>query len=198
MQVKITKTFEVKEPVARVWGFLSDPRRVATCVPGAQITEVVDERRYIGTISVQVGPVVTNYNGELIIERLDAGNFEIELVGKGQDVKGKGSASMKMVGKLRTLPHGGTEVMGSSELTMTGLLAQFGSRMVEEVSNQMFTQFTQNLQKNLESLEGSALKGDSEEGKAPQPLKAVPLLMTAIKTATVRFFRRMTGRSTQT
>ncbi len=60
MQVKITKTLEVKEPVTRVWGFLSDPRKVATCVPGAQITEAVDERRYIGTINVKVGPVVTN------------------------------------------------------------------------------------------------------------------------------------------
>ncbi len=107
MKVKITKTFEVREPVANVWDFLTDPRKVATCVPGAQITEAVDERRYIGTINVKVGPVVTNDKGELVIERMDAQNFEIELVGKGQDVKGKVSVSMKMVGKLRSLPQGG-------------------------------------------------------------------------------------------
>jgi carbon monoxide dehydrogenase subunit G len=193
MQVKITKTFEVREPVAQVWGFLSDPRKVATCVPGAQITEAMDERRYMGTISVQVGPVVTNYKGELIIERLDARSFEIELVGKGQDVKGKGSASMKMVGKLRARPHGGTEVVGSSEISVTGLLAQFGSRVIEEVSNQMFTQVTQNLQKNLEGLEQSA-----SEREPPQPLKAIPLLVTAVKRATLRFFHRITGRSSET
>ena len=81
MKVKITKTFEVREPVAKVWDFLTDPRKVATCVPGAQITEAVDERRYIGTINVKVGPVVTNDKGELVIERMDAQNFEIELVG---------------------------------------------------------------------------------------------------------------------
>jgi carbon monoxide dehydrogenase subunit G len=189
MQVKITKTFAVKEPVTQVWGFLSDPRKVATCVPGAQITEAVDERRYIGTISVRVGPMVTNYKGELVVERLDAQNFEIGLVGKGQDVKGKGSASIKMVGKLRALPHGGTEVMGGSELSITGLLAQFGSRMIEEVSEQMFRQFTQSLQKNLEGLPACG-----SEPKPTQPLKAVPLLLRALKMAVLRFFRRIIGR----
>ncbi len=190
MQVKITKTLEVKEPVTRVWGFLSDPRKVATCVPGAQITDAVDERRYIGTINVKVGPVVTNYKGVLVIERMDAQNFEIELVGKGQDVKGKGSVSMKMVGKLRSLLQGGTEVVGSSEITMTGLLAQFGSRVIEEISNQMFEQFTQGMQKNVGDL------GDFEtEGKPTRPLSAIPLLTTAIKMTTLRFFRRVTCRA---
>ena len=190
MKVKITKTFEVRAPVAKVWSFLTDPRKVATCVPGAQITEAVDERRYIGTMNVKLGPMVTNFKGELVIERLDAQNLEIELVGNGQVVKGRGSASMKMVGKLRALPHGGTEVIGSSEIAITGFLAQFGSRVIEEISNQMFEQFTQSLQKNVEGL------GDSgTEGKPTQPLRAIPLLATATKMATQRFFRRVTGRA---
>ena len=142
MQVKTTKTFQVEVPVAQVWEFLKDPRKVATCVPGAQITEALDDRRYAGTITVKVGPVVSDYRGELSIERLDAQKYEIELLGKGRDVKGKGSASMKMVGKLRALPDGGTEVTGTSEISIIGVLAQFGSRMVEEVSGQMFGEFT--------------------------------------------------------
>ena len=190
MQVKITKKFEIKKPVTPVWGFLTDPRRVATCVPGAQITEALDDRRYLGTVSVQVGPVVTNYKGELIIERLDPQNFEMEMVGKGLDVKGKGSASMKMVGKLRPLTHGTTEVEGSSEINVTGVMAQFGSRVVEEISHQMFEQFTQSLRKNIEGLESSG-----KEQKPNQPLKVIPILATASKTAIVDFFRRVTGRS---
>jgi len=190
MKVKIEKKFEVEAPVQPVWGFLSDPRKVATCVPGAEITEALDDRRYIGTMKVQVGPVVSSLKGELVIERLDAENCEIELVGKGQDIKGKGIATMKMVGKLRALPQGGTEVTGISEISITGLMAQFGSRVIEEISNQMFGQFTQNLQKNLEGLEGSG-----SEAKPLQPLKAVPLLVAAIKSATLRFIRRITGRS---
>src|SRR5207245_2008168 len=159
MQVKVTKTFQVQEPVARVWEFLKDPRRVATCVPGAQITEALDDRRYVGTITVKVGPVVSDYKGELSIERLDAQNYEIELLGKGRDVKGKGSASMRMVRKLRALPGGGTEVTGTSEVSIIGVLAQFGSRMVEEVSGQMFGEFTAALQKNLQETGNSGTAG---------------------------------------
>jgi uncharacterized protein len=189
MQFKITKKFEVKKPVTPVWGFLSDPRRVATCVPGAQITEALDDRRYIGTVKVKVGPLVSSYRGELVIERLDPQNFEMELVGKGLDVKGKGSASMKLAGKLRALPQGGTEVEGSSEISVTGVMAQFGSRVVEEISHQMFEQFTQSLKNNLENCESS------EEVKASRALKAVPILATASKATVANFLRRIIGRT---
>jgi len=190
MQIKITKKFAVKEPVQPVWGFLSDPRKVATCVPGAQIIEALDERRYAGTVNVKVGPVVTRYKGELVIERLDHENYELELVGKGHDVKGKGAASMKMIGKLRALPQGGTEVTGTSEISVSGIMSQFGSRVIEEVSHQIFEQFSQNLQKNLEGVGGPA------PGERPAPsLRAIPILATASKKAVLNFFRRIRGRS---
>src|SRR5271156_2520610 len=115
MALKIEKTFEVHEPVEKVWAFLSDPRKVATCVPGAQITEQVDEKTYKGGISVKVGPSVTDYKGEVQIVRLDTQNHEIEILAKGQDVRGRGSASMKMTGKLRSLDDGGTEIISTSE-----------------------------------------------------------------------------------
>jgi uncharacterized protein len=189
MQVKITKTFQVQEPVAQVWEFLKDPRRVAACVPGAQITEALDDRRYAGTITVKVGPVVSDYRGELSIERLDAQKYEIELLGKGRDVKGKGSASMKMVGKLRGLPDGRTEVTGTSEISIIGVLAQFGSRMVEEVSGQMFGEFTAALQKNLQKT------GNSTTAETPPTsLSVLPLLATGTKRIIQKSFRRLTRR----
>ena len=145
MATEITKTFQVKEPVEQVWKLLSDPRRVATCVPGAKITEQVDEKTYKGTISVRVGPSATDYKGELQIVRLDAENHEMEILGKGQDVKGRGSASMKMTSKLRGLEDGGTEVTSVAEVNVVGILAQMGSRVISEVSNIMFGQFTEEL-----------------------------------------------------
>ena len=63
MALKIEKSFQVKEPLEKVWSFLSDPRKVASCVPGAQITEQVDDKNYKGAISVKVGPSVTDYKG---------------------------------------------------------------------------------------------------------------------------------------
>jgi uncharacterized protein len=150
MAMQIEKIFQVKEPIEQVWSLLSDPRRVATCVPGAKITEQVDEKTYKGTISVKVGPSATDYKGQLEIVRLEPENHELEILGKGQDVRGRGSASMKMTGKLRSLEDGGTEVTSVSEVNVVGILAQMGSRVISEVSNIMFGQFIKNFQAQLQ------------------------------------------------
>jgi uncharacterized protein len=177
MGLQIEKTFQVKEPIDQVWSVLSDPRKVASCVPGAQITEQVDEKTYKGTISVKVGPSVTDYKGEVQIIRLDPQNHEIEIMGKGQDVRGRGSASMKMTGKLRTLDGGGTEVTSTSELNVVGILAQMGSRVITEVSNIMFGEFTKNFQARL------AQPSDAPEAAAAaaKPISGASLAWQAAK-----------------
>ena len=151
MAVKIEKTFQVSEPIDKVWAFLSDPRKVATCIPGAQITEQVDEKTYKGAISVKVGPSVTDYKGEVQIVRLDNATHEIELVGKGQDVRGKGSASMKMTGKLRALDANSTEMVSESELNVVGILAQMGARGINDVGNSLCEQVSSNFREKLHS-----------------------------------------------
>jgi carbon monoxide dehydrogenase subunit G len=176
--LKIAKTFQAPEPVEKVWAILSDPRKVATCVPGAQITEQIDEKTYKGTIKVKVGPSVTDYAGEVQIVRLDAENHEIEILGKGQDVRGRGSASMRMTGKLRALDHGGTEVVSESEITVVGILAQMGSRVITEVSNIMFGEFVKNFQARLKSSGDPA----AQTGAADvAPIKATSLAWQATK-----------------
>jgi len=175
MAIQIEKTFQVEEPAEQVWALLSNPQRVALCVPGAKITEQVNETTYKGTISVKVGPSATDYKGEVQIVRLDAENHEIEILGKGQDVKGRGSASMKMTGRLRVLPTGGTEVTSSSEVNVVGILAQMGARVINEVSNVLFAQFIKNFQAQLRNPEASA-----QEAK---PLSAASVAWAAAKGA---------------
>ncbi len=150
MALRIERTFQVNEPIEKVWSFLSDPTKVASCVPGAQITEKVDDKTYKGAISVKVGPSVTDYKGEVQILRLDPQNHEIEIQGKGQDVRGRGSASMTMTGKLTALDGGATQVISASEVNVVGILAQMGSRVITEVSNIMFEKFSQNFQALLQ------------------------------------------------
>src|SRR3984885_2799207 len=176
MAIPIEKTFQVKEPVDQVWNLLSDPKRVATCVPGAKITEQVDDKTYKGTISVKVGPSATDYKGELEIVRSDAANHELQMIGKGQDVKGRGSASMKMTARARALDTGGTEVISVAEINVVGLLAQMGARMINEVSNIMFAQFIKNFQAQLERPTDAA----PEETK---PVNAASLAWAAAKGA---------------
>ena len=175
MAVIIEKKFEVPEPIDKVWAFLSDPTKVVTCVPGAQIIEQVDERTYKGAISVKVGPSVSDYKGQVQIVRSDPAAYEIEILGKGQDTRGKGSASMKMTGKLRPLENGGTEVVSVSELGVVGILAQMGGRMINEVSNIMFNQFTTNFRRKLATGE------TGESSSAAKPIGAVGLAFSALK-----------------
>jgi carbon monoxide dehydrogenase subunit G len=182
MAVKIEKTFRVDEPVDKVWAFLSDPKKVGLCVPGAQITEQVDERTYKGAIKVKVGPSVTDYKGEVQIVRKDDTAHEIEILGKGQDVRGKGSAQMKMTGKLRAV-DGGTEVINTSELNVVGILAQMGSRVITEVSNIMFEQFVNNFRKQLQSPDAA---GAEANAAPPKPISAVGVAFSALKAAVSR------------
>jgi uncharacterized protein len=176
--IKVEKTFRVDEPVEKVWAFLSDPRKVGACVPGAEITEQVDEKTYKGAIKVKVGPSVTDFKGEVQIVRLDSAAHEIEILGKGQDVRGKGSASMKMTGKLQALDSG-TEVTSISELNIVGILAQMGARVITEVSNIMFEQFVGNFRRQLSS-------GGDVAPAAAKPISAVGLAFSALKATVTR------------
>jgi len=180
MALKIEKTFLVQEPIERVWEFLSDPRKVAVCVPGAKITEQVDEKTYKGAIRVKVGPSVTDYTGEVQILRSDAQTHEIEILGKGQDVRGRGSASMNMTGKLQALTNGGTEVTSLSEVNVVGILAQMGSRVISEVSNILFEEFARNFQARLKQ---PTQPPQAQEGTAgePDPIRATSLAWEATK-----------------
>lgn len=173
MAVTIEKTFRVDEPAEKVWAILSDPRKVALCVPGAQITEQVDDKTYKGAIKVKVGPSVTDFKGEVQVVRLDGQAHEIEILGKGQDIRGKGSASMKMTGKLRTV-DGATEVVSTSELNVVGILAQMGARVITEVSNIMFEQFVNNFKKQLQSPDGAS-------AESAKPISGVGLAFSALK-----------------
>src|SRR5580704_3524177 len=182
MAISIEKTFQIGEPLERVWKFITDPRKVANCLPGAQITETLDDRTFKGLIKVQVGPSVTDYKGQVHIERLDEQNHEIEIVGKGQDVRGKGSASMKMTGKVQSLPDGSTEVASVAEVNVVGLLAQMGARMIQEVSNKMFAEFTSNFTARLQQERlPSNDPAKAQTTEEVQPIKALPILLSAAR-----------------
>jgi uncharacterized protein len=195
MAVKIEKSFQVSEPVEKVWAFLRDPRQVVTCVPGAQITEQTDDRHYKGAIRVKVGPSVTDYKGEVEIVRLDPESHEIEILGKGTDIRGKGSASMKMTGKVTSTSEGGSEVVSVSELNVVGILAQMGARVIQEVSNIMFEQFMGNFRRKLQEPAGQPGE-QTGEAAGPKPVSAVSVGLSALKAAFTRHSDKPDSEST--
>ena len=150
MAEKLEQKFELNAPIELVWAFLIDPNQVVTCLPGAAITGKVDERTYNGTMSIKVGPVTASYKGKVTFERVDEARHECEIVGFGQDVKGKGSAEMRMVNRLRSVGGGKTEVVVTSTVNITGIFAQLGRGMIQSVSNEMLQQFTAQFARKLE------------------------------------------------
>src|SRR5919197_5728496 len=99
MAFQIEKTFVVKAPAEAVWEFLTDPRRVAQCMPGAAVTDQIDEKTYSGTMAVKVGPVQATYKGQLRFEQLDPAARLAGIPANGQDIRGKGGASMRLTSR---------------------------------------------------------------------------------------------------
>jgi carbon monoxide dehydrogenase subunit G len=151
MPFQIDKTFVVRAPAPAVWDFLADPRRVARCMPGAAITGQVDDRTYAGTLTVKVGPVSASYRGQMSFARLDAQTRSAEIVASGQETRGKGGASMRLTSRLSERAPSETEVVASSELNVTGLLAQMGRGMIQDVGDQIFKKFTDAMRAELEA-----------------------------------------------
>src|SRR5258705_1698901 len=150
MAIEITKRFVVKAPPAAVWGFLTDPQRVAHCMPGAAITDRIDEKTFAGTMAVKVGPVSTSYKGKIVFEKLDPSAHTAEIVASGQDVRGRGGADLRLTSSVRELSPGETEVTAASKVNITGILAQMGRGMVQDVSDQLFQVFSQRMRAELE------------------------------------------------
>jgi len=191
MALQIEKTFLVKAAPTAVWSFLTDPRRVARCMPGAAITEQVDERTYAGTITVKVGPVTASYKGKLHFERLDAATGSAEIVASGQEIRGKGGADMRLTSRLAERAPGATEVTATSQVNVTGILAQFGRGMIQDVGDQMFKQFTECMRAELEA--PPAAKSEEAAPKARgqvEPIHAISLGASVASRAAGRTLER--------
>lgn len=148
--MEITKTFVVAASPEVTWRFLTDPRRVAQCLPGATITEQIDERTYAGTVTMKVGPVTAGFKGNLRFERIDPATHSAEIVAAGQDVRGKGAADMRMTSRLTERASGETEVTIVSNVNIVGTLAQFGRGIIQDVSDQIFDRFVGAVRAELE------------------------------------------------
>jgi carbon monoxide dehydrogenase subunit G len=171
MALSIEKTFVVKAAPASVWEFMSDPRKVARCMPGAAITDQIDDQTWAGTITIKVGPVTATYKGKMKFEKLDASARATEIAATGQDVKGKGGAELHLKSQLRELAPAETEVATTSEVNVSGMLAQFGRGMIQDVSDQLFQKFTDAMRAELEK---------PVEATAEPPAQAPPVQMLSV------------------
>ena len=188
MEVKAEKILKLNQDPDMIWKCMIDPSFMVKSVPGAELTEQLDERNFKGKISIKIGPVTAKFNGEAEFTKLEEADYELTMEGKGLDTSGKGGANMTMNIKLSTLEEGGTEMQSSMSLSITGRLAQFGARMIVAVNNKMFdqwaTSFTELLNEQTsskDSEEKSNNQPDNVNVAEQTPVKALPLAWAAIK-----------------
>jgi carbon monoxide dehydrogenase subunit G len=144
MQVKLEKTISLQATTGEAWGLLRDVSRVAECVPGARVTEQLDDSHFKGEVRVKIGPAATTFQGDLEVRSLDAQKHELQLIGKGRDTRGTSSATMDLTASVRDNGAGGSELLGVSTVSVTGKLAGFGGRMLTQVADQLLAQFAAN------------------------------------------------------
>ena len=188
MEVKAEKNIKLNQDPDMIWKCMIDPSFMVKSVPGAELTEQLDERNFKGKISIKIGPVTAKFNGEAEFTKLEESDYELTMEGKGIDTSGKGGANMTMNIKLSTLEEGGTEMQSSMSLSITGRLAQFGARMIVAVNNKMFDQWAKSFTELLneqtpskDSEEKSNNQPDNGNVAEPTPVKALPLAWAAIK-----------------
>ena len=174
MKTTINKIFVVEEPIERVWEYLSDPTKIVSCVPGASLTEKIDDQNFKGKVSLKLGPVKAKFDGAITIEELNLRNRSMVLKGKGTDPKGKGSADLLMNGVL-TEKNGKTEVNYTMDVSIVGTLAQFGARLIDDVTDQILNQFISNFKSKLKTETPAILAppgvGKKEVAPAMEPTK---------------------------
>ena len=140
MEVVLDKTYPVAAGVDAAWVILADMHALATCMPGAQITEDIDATHFKGAVKVKVGPAVAAFAGTIEILTLDAATRTLKMMGKGAD-KGGSSASMELTATLVEAEGGLSSLVGHAEVIVNGKFAQFGGRMMSSVSDMILLQF---------------------------------------------------------
>ena len=167
--MELNNDFEVAAAVDEVWAVLTDVERIAPCLPGAQLQEVEGDE-FRGVVKVKVGPITAQYKGAAsFVERDDAGHRAV-LRAEGRDTRGAGNASADITAALEATDVG-TKVTVTTELTVTGKVAQFGRGVMADVSKKLMGQFADNLSELIAASDapvGETLaEGEEPAGRAP-------------------------------
>ena len=185
MKVKADKKFLVNIDIDSVWTVLTNSEKIVVCVPGAQLTETIDENHFKGKVTIKIGPVPAKFNGDVEFSKRDNLTYELSMEGKGADISGKGGATMNM-GLSLNAHETFTEISCIMTVSITGRIAQFGSRMIEAVNNKLFEQFIQNFS-NLLTQENERGNVDEVSSEA-EPVKAASLVGSIIVSELKRKF----------
>ncbi len=141
--MELNNDFEVAAPVDLVWAVLTDVERIAPCLPGAQLLEIKGDE-FRGVVKIKVGPITAQYKGAASFSERDDVEHRAVLRAEGRDTRGAGNAAADITAELEATDVG-TKVTVTTDLTVTGKVAQFGRGVMADVSKKLMGQFAENL-----------------------------------------------------
>jgi len=206
----IENEFNVAAPPDFLWNYLLDVEKIAPCMPGAELTEVVDDENWKGKLNAKFGPVSMAFAGTVTIESRDDAAHRVVLSAKGMEQKGKGAANAKVTSWLEPGPSDGvTTVKMEADITLTGAAAQLSRGLLPEISKKLTQTFADCLQESMAaeqttreggevaaSAEASGSAAAATPAKPPvvaKPVGGIGLGITAIWSIIANFFRKLFG-----
>ena len=176
MKVQFEKIFPMPASAETAWTLLQDIEGVATCMPGASISERIDPQHYKGNVAVKLGPASMSFRGQIEVVSVDAPARAVHLVGKGTDSTGSSGASMDLNARVEPIDAVSCNLIGRSEVSMSGKAAAFGGRMMSSVADQVLKQFAVNFASKVQTLQAQAQPAEpasnspvAKQAAAPPP-----------------------------
>jgi carbon monoxide dehydrogenase subunit G len=200
--VEFDNSFEVPLPPADAWAVLMDIRRIAPCMPGAELTEVVDDKNYKGKVAVRLGPVALAFAGVVTFEEIDNANRTARVKAQGTDSKGRGGANAVASFRVDEAPSGGSKILVHTDLTLSGSVAQYGRGvgMIQTTAAQIIGQFANNLKAQIArdsaTAPQAAAVGASTASAAPtappaaKPISGFSLMAKVLWASILKLFGR--------
>lgn len=207
----IENEFTVAAPMDRLWAHLLDVERIAPCMPGAELTETIDDRHWKGKVNVKFGPVALSFAGTVEMTERDDETHRAVLHAKGMEAKGKGAANATVTSWLEPAADAQTTVKMTADIALTGAAAQLSRGLLPEISKKLTQQFADCLEATINAEQAAAttpapaLAGEAAEAAvpsapapAPAPVAAkhvggIGLGLAAIWAVIKNFFSRLFG-----
>ena len=200
--MEIENEFDVPAPIDHVWTYLLDVERVAPCMPGAELTEVVDDHTWKGKVNMKLGPVSLAFAGTVTMQERDDQAKRIVLAAKGMEQRGKGAANASVTSWLEQ-GDGVTNVKMRADIHLTGTVAQLSRGLLPEVSRKLTQQFADCLLQSMQAAEvqatesadvAAAVAAPVEPTARAKPIGGIRLGLAAIWASIKGFFRRLFGK----
>src|SRR5262245_59541720 len=195
--MEINNTFEVPLPPAQAWKVLMDIPGIAPCMPGAELTGVVDKDTYNGKVSVKLGPVALAFAGQVKFTEIDEMNRKARVKAQGKESKGRGGANATVDFHLQPTAVG-SQVVVKTDLSLSGAVAQYGraSGLIQDVASQLIGQFANCLKQKIAAsvaaqptaAAATHSAATSSTAAAPKPISGFALIFRVLLNSIRRLF----------